>query len=158
VIPVAFPAAGFFQVTWKFEREGVMKRFIRTFASVLVPAFILAGVASSPAMAQEKMKEAKAEKGQATRKVLLENDKVQVFEVTFKPGDENKAVPSSSYRVLRALSSGTIQRTYAEGKTEKVEYKTGDVRMNEPSKQTYTAKNIGKTDVVLYVVVLKQAK
>ena len=139
-----------------------MKHLIRLFASLVVPAFMLA--VANPAIAQDKGKDAKAapaakaEKGQVTRKVLLENDKAQVFEVTFKPGDENKAVPSSLYRIVRALSGGTIQRTYADGKTEKVEWKTGEVRMNEPTKQTYIAKNVGKTNIVLYVVVLKQAK
>lgn len=132
-----------------------MKHLIRLFVSLLVPAFMLAAVAASPAMAQDK---AKAEKGRATPKVLLENDKVRVFEVTFKPGAENVSVPSSSYRVVRALKGGTIQRIYADGKTEKVDWKTGQVRMNEPSAQKYTAKNIGKNDIVLYVVVLKQAK
>ena len=45
-------------------------------------------------------------------------------------------------------------RTYADGKTEKVEYKTGEVRINAPSGQ-FTTKNVGKSEVELYVVVLK---
>ena len=142
----------------------------RLFLRVLIPAVMLAFATTAPAMKHEgdkgkdskpaatKDEKGKAEKGQATRKVLLENDKVTVFEVSFKPGEENKAVPSSSYRVVRAIKGGTLTRTYADGKTEKIEYKAGDVRFNEPSKQAYTAKNTGKEEVVLYVVVLKQAK
>lgn len=128
-----------------------MKRLIRFFTGVLVPAFMLAGVVAVPAMAQDK---AKAEKGKVTMKVLAENDKVRVFEVRYKPGDQNLSVPSSSVRVVRALKGGTIQRTFADGKTEKVEYKIGDVRINAPSGQ-YTTKNIGKTELVLYVVQVK---
>jgi hypothetical protein len=134
-----------------------MKSLIRFFMGVLVPAFMLAGVVALPAMAQDKAKDAKAakaEKGKVTMKVLAENDKVRVFEVRYKPGDQNLSVPSSSVRVVRALKGGTIQRTYADGKTEKVEYKIGDVRINAPSGQ-YTTKNIGKTELVLYVVQVK---
>jgi hypothetical protein len=37
---------------------------------------------------------------------------------------------------------------FTDGKTENVEWKTGEVRINAPSGQ-YTTKNIGKTDVEL---------
>jgi len=117
---------------------------------VLLGAFL-----TPPALAQEKGKEASAEKGKATTTVLLENDKVRVQEIRFKPGDENTAVPSSNFRVVRALRGGTLMRTYDDGKTEKVEYKTGQVRMNEPSSVGFKAKNVGKTDIILYIVVLK---
>jgi len=132
-----------------------MKRIL---VSVLVPAFMLVGLAANPAMAQDKAKAALAAKGMAKLTVLADNDKTRVFEVQFKPGDENKAVPSSSFRVVRALKGGTLTRTYADGKTEKTEWKTGEVRFTEPSKVAYTAKNTGKTDIQLYVVVLKEPK
>ena len=141
-----------------------MKRSISLFVSLMVPAFMLVGVAASPVLAQDKGKDAKAapaakaEKGQAQRKVLLENGKVLVFEVLYKPGDENKSVPSSSFRVVRALSGGTLMRNYADGKSQKVDWKTGEVRLNEPEKSGYTTKNVGKTDIHLYVVLLKEAK
>jgi len=128
-----------------------MKYLTRLFVSLVVPAFILAGMAVNPAAAQDK---AKAEKGKSAMKVLAENDKLRAYEARFKPGDENLSVPSSATRVVRALKGGTLLRTYADGKTEKVEWKTGDVRINAPSGQ-YTAKNVGKTEIVLYVVLLK---
>ena len=130
-----------------------MKRLISLFASLVVPVFML--TVANPAMAQDKAKDTKAAKAEATQKVLLDNDKVRVNEVQYKPGDENKSVPSASSRVVRAVKGGTLMRTYADGKTEKVEWKTGDVRFTEASKVAYTAKNIGKTDIELYVVVLK---
>jgi hypothetical protein len=104
------------------------------------------------AIAQDK----KAEKGagKATMKVLAENTKARAYEVTFAPGAENAAVPSSSVRILRALKGGTLQRTYADGKKENIAYKTGEVRINEAS-PAFTTKNIGKSEVKLYIVQLK---
>ena len=85
----------------------------------------------------------------------MENDKVRAFEITFEPGDENTSVPSSSPRVIRALKGDTLQRIYADGKKEDVVWKTGEVRYNAPSSVGYTTKNIGKTELQLYIVVLK---
>ena len=138
-----------------------MKQLIRFVMGLLVAAFMLTGVTANPAVAQDKAKDmkaapaAKAEKGAPKVTVVMENDKVRVYEAYFKPGDENKAVPSANSRVLRAMKGGTLMRTYADGKTEKREYKTGDVRFIEAEKTPYTAKNIGKTDVHLYIVMLK---
>jgi hypothetical protein len=90
-------------------------------------------------------------------KVLLENDKVRAFETRYKPGDENSNVPREG-RVIRALTSGTLMRTYADGKTERIEWKAGDVRYNPPITgpvPQYTTKSVGASDLVLYVVVMK---
>jgi hypothetical protein len=127
-----------------------MKQLGRFSTGLLVAAFILAG----PAIAQDKPKAAKAEAGKASITVLAENDKARAFEIRFKPGDENVSVPSSNFRVARALQGGTQQRNYPDGKTEKIEWKTGEVMIVGPS-GAYTTKNIGKSDIVLYVVVLK---
>ncbi|HYS56984.1 MAG TPA: hypothetical protein VEM34_02465 [Burkholderiales bacterium] len=126
-----------------------MRRFAAVLAGLLVPAFLIAGAAVNSAMAQQK-----AAKATATQKVLLENDRVKVYEVTYKRGAENTSVPSSSTRVVRALKGGTIQRVYSDGKKENVTYKAGQVRLNEPG-PGYTTKNIGKTEIVFYVVQVK---
>jgi len=134
-----------------------MKRLL---VSVLIPAFMLAGVVASPAMAQDKAKDAKAakaEKGKAVQKVLHEDDKVRVTETTFKPGDVGPNVVRG-FRVARLLKGGTLLRTWADGKTENRELKTGQVIVTGPDKQAYFHKNIGKTDVVFYTVNIKQAK
>jgi hypothetical protein len=139
-----------------------MKRLIRLFVSLLIPAFMLAGVVASPAVAQDKMKDAKAapaakaEKGKVVQKVLIDNDKVRVLEVTYKPGDESASV-ARPYRIARFLKGGTLQRTYADGKVEKYERKTGEVREAGPD-APYKIKNIGKTEVVIYVVGVKEPK
>ncbi len=126
-----------------------MKRLIA--ASLGAAALVLSGMTLNTAIAQDK-----AAKGapKVTMKVLKENDKVRAYEVVFKPGAENTAIPSTSVRVVRALSGGKIQRTYADGKKEDVVYKNGDVRINEVS-PAYTAKNVGKTEIRLYVVQIK---
>jgi hypothetical protein len=86
---------------------------------------MVAAVASGPAAAQEKAKDAnaapavKAEKGKATRKDLFENDKLRVFEITFKPGDVTNT-SARPFWVTRALKGGTLMRNYADGKTEKM--------------------------------------
>jgi negative regulator of sigma E activity len=121
-------------------------------ASLAGLAFALSGSMVNSAMAQDKQMEKGAAK--AAMKVIAENDKARAYEVTFAPGAENTAVPSSSVRIVRALAGGTLQRTYADGKKENVVYKTGEVKINEAS-PAFTTKNIGKSEIKLYVVQVK---
>jgi hypothetical protein len=137
-----------------------MKHMIRLFVSLLVPAFMLAGVAASPAMAQDKAKDAKAamaEKGKAVIKVLHEDDRVRVTEATFKPGDIGPNIVRG-FRVTRPLKNGTLERTYADGKKEKVERKAGEVIVAGPDKQAFVTKNVGKSAYSSYTVTVKEAK
>jgi hypothetical protein len=142
-----------------------MKHTIRFLGSVAVSAFMLTGLASYPTFAQDKAKDPKVvpaekvEKGKAIMKVLFENDRVQVLERVYRPGDVNVETAQAFSRVNRTLKGGTLERTYPDGRKQKVEVKTGTVRFLEPSKntgETYTSKNIGKTEIVAYVVVLKK--
>jgi hypothetical protein len=126
-----------------------MKILIRFIAGIVIPAFIMAGGMVSSAVAQDK-----AAKGAPTMKVLLENAKVKVYEVTYKPGDTNTGVVSTATRVIRPLKGGTLLLTYADGKTQTVIRKVGEPYILEPG-PAYTSKNVGKTDVQLYVVQLK---
>ena len=118
-------------------------------ATLAAAALALSAAMMNPAAAQGKKAAA-----QVTTKVIAENDKVRAYEVTFAPGAENKSIPSSSTRVVRAISGGTIERTYADGKKEKVTYKAGQVRINEPS-PAFTSRNVGKSTIKLYVVQVK---
>ena len=131
-----------------------MNKSIRIFMGLLVAAIMVAGVTANPAMAQDKMKAAKAEKGKPVVTVLAENDKVRAQEVRSRPGDENTGVASSSTRVVRVLKGGMTLRTYADGKTEKWEWKTGSVHIEVPS-TPFKSKNVGTSDYVLYVVIIK---
>jgi len=129
---------------------------IRMRTRLLIPAIALALLTGLPAAAQDKAKGAKAEKGKMTTVVLLDNDKVRVTENHYKPGDEGP-MAARSFRVVRALKGGTLQRTYADGKVDKSEWKTGEVRAQGPD-PAYIPKNIGKSDFVVYSVQFKQSK
>jgi hypothetical protein len=117
-----------------------MSKFAGVLAALLVPAFFAAGAVAGPAV----------------QKIIVENDKVRVYEVTFKPGDEGANV-ARPYRVVRALKGGTIERNYPDGKKQKVEWKAGEVKQLGPD-TPYVPKNVGKTVVVLYGVEIKQPK
>ena len=93
----------------------------------------------------------------AGREFIYEDDKVRVTETTFKPGDTGPNVVRG-FRVTRAIKGGTTERTWADGKKEKVEWKTGEVRAQGPDKQAFMNKNVGKSEIVFYTVNLKQAK
>ncbi len=108
------------------------------------------------ALTEKKPQASKAEPGKANLQVLFENDALRAYEVRFKPGDESANI-ERPYRIVRALQGGTIQRTYPDGKTEKREWKTGEVRAEGPDKK-FSGKNVGKTEIVLYGVEPKQAK
>ena len=113
----------------------------------LSAAFLAAGIAANSAAAQDKGSTVKM-------KVLVDNNKAKAYEVTYAPGAENKGVASSTTRVVRALTSGTLELTYADGKKEKRPWKAGQVREVNPG-PAYTTKNIGKSELHLYVVQLK---
>jgi len=85
--------------------------------------------------------------------VRLENDAVRVYEARIPVGTEAANIPRP-YRIGRALRGATIQRIYADGKTETVEWKAGDVKALGPDRQ-YKPKNIGKTNFLIYVVEIK---
>ena len=114
---------------------------------LLIPAFLAAGIAVNPAIAQDKAPSVKM-------KVLVDDDKVKVYEATYAPGAENKGVAASSLRIVRALTSGTLELTYADGKKEKRPWKAGQVREVKAG-PAYTTKNISKSELKLYVVQLK---
>jgi hypothetical protein len=114
-------------------------------AAMLVPAIVAAAVIGSPASAQEKQ-------SVRQQKVLLDNQKVRVTESTWKPGEVNP-MADQGYRITRVLQGGTMERTHGDGKKEKIEWKTGEVKEYQPSKSS--TKNIGKTTVVVYNVTVK---
>jgi Ni/Co efflux regulator RcnB len=121
-----------------------MTKLVTAFAALLV-------FAATAALAQDK---AEKKAAQVSVHQITENDKVKVYEVTYKVGAENKGVAASTMRVVRAIRGGRIERTYADGRTETVDYRPGQVRIQQPG-PAYTTKNVGKSVLVLYVVQLK---
>jgi len=130
-----------------------MKRFLPT---ILIPAFMVAGLIAIPAMAQDKSK-LKVVMATNTSKVLHDDDRVRVTENTTKPSENNSNVVRGK-RVVRILQGGTFERTYPDGRKDKVERKTGEVIVAGPDKEAYWAKNIGKTTIVTMVVSIKDPK
>ena len=124
-----------------------MKKLVSFFVGIVVPAFIMAGSVTNSAVAQGKT-------AKPTIKVLLENDKVKVYETTYKPGDVNTGVATSATRIIRVMKGGTIERSYADGKKETLVLKTGEVNFYTRL-PAYNVKNIGKTVLQTYVVQLK---
>lgn len=128
----------------------------------LAPAVLTALCMAIPAMAQEKPKAAAApEKAKppmeakmpaGTSKTLVDNDRVTVIEVHYKPG-QGSEMRERGPRVTRALTDGTMERTYKDGKKEMNHWKAGEVKYFP--KETFANKNVGKTDVTLFVTTLK---
>ena len=136
-----------------------MRKFAHVLAGLLAPAFVIAGIIATPALAQEKKAEkkmAKAAAGKPVIKEIVQNDKVRVFEVTYKPGDES-ANAERPPRVVRALKGGKLERIYPDGKKEPGAFKDGQVTYF-PATAPYIVKNAGKTTIHLYVVNLVEAK
>jgi hypothetical protein len=118
----------------------------RVMAGLIACGFFVAGGVA----AQDK----KAEKATVrAQKILVNNDRVRVSESVFKPGEVNP-MAKRGYRVTRVLKGNTtVVRTHADGKTQKIEWKEGGVYVS-PADNAST-KNVGKSAVTIYTVVLK---
>jgi hypothetical protein len=117
----------------------------------LVALACAATLVTLSAMAQDK-KPAEAKMEQGTTKVLVDNDKMVVTEVTYKPG-AGSTMRERNARATRALTDGKMERATPDGKKETVEWKAGQVRYFP--KETFANKNVGTKDMVLYVVTPK---
>lgn len=90
----------------------------------------------------------------AQTQVLFDDGTVRVQEVRFKPGDEGPSIPRP-FRVIRVLEGGAMDRIHPDGRTERVQLKTGEVTVHEAD-GPYVPRNVGNSDIVLYVVALKK--
>lgn len=114
--------------------------------AALVPAFFVA----SSVMAQDKKAPIRAQK------ILLDNERMRATEGVFKTGEANPMEPRG-HRITRVLKgSTTIERTHANGKTEKIEWKEGGVYYSPADNAS--SRNIGKGEVVIYTVTMKEKK
>ena len=114
--------------------------------ATLVPVVLLA----LPAAAQDKKGPIRAQK------LLLDNDRMRATESVFKPGEANPMEPRG-HRVTRVLKGNTtIERTHSGGKTEKIEWKEGGVYYSPADNAS--SKNVGKGEVTIYTVTMKEKK
>ncbi len=135
-----------------------MIRSFRLFAGTLAGAVLLSPVAGAgPAEVQGKASDSMLASRASQYEpagALFDDGRVRVQEVTFRPGEVGPNIPRP-FRVIRVLAGGTLERIHSDGKTEKLEYRTGEVKVfgAEPP---YVLRNAGTTDVVLFVVALKE--
>jgi len=127
-----------------------MRKLAGVLAALLVPAFSVSVLIATPAFGQDKMgkKMEKAVKEGAV-KVVVENEKVKVTEVTYRPG-EGSSSRERPARVTHAISGGTMMRILPDGKTENRVWKTGETKYFP--QETFANKNVGKTTVKFLVV------
>ncbi len=86
-------------------------------------------------------------------KVLLENDRVRVLEITYKPG-EKAAMHSHPASVNYYLSDFKAKFTFPDGKTANIEGKKGVAEWHDAF--THAAENIDTTVIHLIAVELKE--
>lgn len=121
---------------------------------VLVQSLLAASLGLAAASPQDKpaMMASMAMAGKAEITILLENAKVKVYEVTFRPGD---AAPSQlrPNRVIHYKTPGKLTRVYPDGKLEDRTFAAGDTIWIEAG--TYAVKNTGMTTVKLMGIEVK---
>ena len=130
---------------------------MRKFLSILIASVFAVSSANAFAAAHAKAagdkKMEKPAAGMIAIKEIAQNDKLRAYEATYKPGDGSPSA-KRPMRAVRALKGGTLERTYEDGKKEKIEWKTGETRIIS-EERPYSVKNIGKGVVHLYVVQMK---
>ena len=128
------------------------KRTAALSASAMVITLAFSAAASAQSTAMQKAGAAQTPH-QRKATVLAENEKLQVIDVVYQPGDIG-AASSKDGLVVYHLSSGTIERSYADGSKQIMTYKVGQT-MVIAEKRPYSTKNIGTTSVHEIVVQLK---
>jgi quercetin dioxygenase-like cupin family protein len=115
---------------------------------ILLVTLVAITLAAGTILAQDPLKV-----GPNIYKLVTENARIRVLEVTFKPGDQ---IASHSHpdHLGYVLSGGSLKITNAEGKVTEINAKSGD-SFWIPA-ETHSAVNSGKTEVKILVVELKE--
>jgi quercetin dioxygenase-like cupin family protein len=85
-------------------------------------------------------------------KVKFENERVRVLDFLSEPGDQ-EGLHSHPAFVVYVVSGGTL-RIQADGKSDDVDFHTGDIKWRDPV--THTTENIGTTPLHAIIVELKK--
>jgi quercetin dioxygenase-like cupin family protein/uncharacterized damage-inducible protein DinB len=88
-------------------------------------------------------------------KVLLDDERVRVMEMTFKPGAE-MGPHTHLESVVHCTSAGKLRVTYADGKVEELDLKVGQT-LRMPADPAHSTKNVGRTTVRGLMTELKEA-
>jgi beta-alanine degradation protein BauB len=86
-------------------------------------------------------------------KLIMENDRVRVIDARFKPGVK-AAMHSHPDHVLYIFNDGKMKITPSNGKPQTMDLKTGQVIWMDAT--SHEAENLGKTDLHMLVVELKE--
>jgi len=126
-------------------------------------ATLMLAFTTKTVIAQEKADKAKPAPAQGAKKewpkpgpnskVLLENEKVRVQEITYKAGEKSKMTERKA-RVIYYVKGGPTKVYYPDGKTEKGERKTGTAEYF-PGGDTKSTENVGKSDHRFIVISLE---
>ena len=103
--------------------------------------------AMAPVFAQDPLKV-----GPNIYKLVFENERVRVMEVTFQPGDKI-ATHSHPDHIAYMLSGGTLKLSYPDGSTKEISGEKGQVFWIKA--ETHAAENTSPKKVKLLVVELK---
>ena len=112
---------------------------------ILFAAFFLA---AKSVMAQDPLKVAPN-----AFKEKLNNAHVNVLEFMDKPGDK-EAMHSHPEIMIYVIHGGKLKSTTADGKSQVVEYKTGDVIWRPAT--THSTENVGTTEIKALLVEVKK--
>ena len=119
-------------------------------ATFCLTALLVLALAAQKAVAQDPVKMAPA-----MHKVILENDRARVYEVTIKAGTK-LGMHSHPAHITYFLSASKGKFTMADGSTRDADVKAGEARWNDPV--THSFENTGTTDAHALVVELKAQK
>jgi hypothetical protein len=92
---------------------------------------------------------AKRKPGSSIVKILLQNDRVRLAEMTIKPGDRGRLVERPN-RVRYVLKGGKIREHFVDGRVKNYQLKPGTVQWEE--KGASSMENVGRT-VVRFITV-----
>ncbi len=87
-------------------------------------------------------------------KLLMENDRVRVFDVTIKPG-EKLAMHSNGPSVIYVFNDGRLKHTYPDGKVRETEAVSGSLVWDQA--ETHETENTGETEIHSLKIELKNA-
>jgi quercetin dioxygenase-like cupin family protein len=83
---------------------------------------------------------------------LMENDRVRMLKVTFKPGDK-AAMHHHPDHAVYVVKGGKLHFTYPTGNPESMEVESGKAIFLDA--QTHEATNVGDTEIELVVIEIK---
>ena len=88
-------------------------------------------------------------------KVVLENERIRVLDITLKPGEKSPMHSHPDFAVY-ALSDGKALFTFKDGKTKDIELKKGQCVWNDA--MSHAAENTGTTELHVLNIELKETK